>query len=233
MSIALAAVGLAATLSFYAPFVLHEHFASTLSHLETRSGQGGAGLHASVLPWLRARDVSLLASDAVDLLEKGHVDRSLPARLSLPRLSPQRRAIRRLLPPPAGGPQAPDDVVHDYPASRPDSPVDLPSAAARAAICSRVQLMSASESVRRRVVHQRAVQDALHFLHHRLDLRIAGLQVVQPGGQMRELVDMRKIRYSRDARTVTWLPYNQEPDTVMSVDQFLDDARREVQQKGR
>lgn len=29
-------------------------------------GQGGAGLHASVLPWLRARDVSLLASDAVN-----------------------------------------------------------------------------------------------------------------------------------------------------------------------
>jgi len=29
-------------------------------------GQGGAGLHASVLPWLRARDVSLLGSDAVN-----------------------------------------------------------------------------------------------------------------------------------------------------------------------
>jgi hypothetical protein len=29
-------------------------------------GQAGAGLHASVLPWLRARDVSLLASDAVN-----------------------------------------------------------------------------------------------------------------------------------------------------------------------
>ncbi len=29
-------------------------------------GRGGAGLHASVLPWLRARDVSLLASDAVN-----------------------------------------------------------------------------------------------------------------------------------------------------------------------
>jgi hypothetical protein len=28
--------------------------------------QGGAGLHASVLPWLRSRDVSLLASDAVN-----------------------------------------------------------------------------------------------------------------------------------------------------------------------
>ena len=29
-------------------------------------GQAGAGLHASVLPWLRARDISLLASDAVN-----------------------------------------------------------------------------------------------------------------------------------------------------------------------
>jgi hypothetical protein len=29
-------------------------------------GQGGAGLHASVLPWLRSRDVSLLGSDAVN-----------------------------------------------------------------------------------------------------------------------------------------------------------------------
>ena len=29
-------------------------------------GRGGAGLHASVLPWLRERDVSLLASDAVN-----------------------------------------------------------------------------------------------------------------------------------------------------------------------
>jgi kynurenine formamidase len=29
-------------------------------------GQGGAGLHASVLPWLRARDVSMLAGDAVN-----------------------------------------------------------------------------------------------------------------------------------------------------------------------
>ena len=29
-------------------------------------GQGGAGIHASVLPWLRARDISLLASDAVN-----------------------------------------------------------------------------------------------------------------------------------------------------------------------
>jgi len=29
-------------------------------------GLAGAGLHASVLPWLRARDVSLLGSDAVN-----------------------------------------------------------------------------------------------------------------------------------------------------------------------
>ena len=28
--------------------------------------KGGAGLHASVLPWLRARDVSILGSDAVN-----------------------------------------------------------------------------------------------------------------------------------------------------------------------
>jgi hypothetical protein len=28
--------------------------------------QGGAGFHASVLPWLKSRDVSLLASDAVN-----------------------------------------------------------------------------------------------------------------------------------------------------------------------
>ena len=35
------AVGLGLTLSFYVPFVLHEHFRQTLSHLETRSGQGG------------------------------------------------------------------------------------------------------------------------------------------------------------------------------------------------
>ncbi|MBX0329465.1 hypothetical protein K2Z83_17475, partial [Oscillochloris sp. ZM17-4] len=38
-----AAIGLALTLSFYLPFVLHEHFARTVEHLETRSGQGGAG----------------------------------------------------------------------------------------------------------------------------------------------------------------------------------------------
>ncbi|NTW03705.1 MAG: hypothetical protein HGA19_20930 [Oscillochloris sp.] len=37
------ALGLLLTLSFYLPFVLHEHFARTLTHLETRSGQGGAG----------------------------------------------------------------------------------------------------------------------------------------------------------------------------------------------
>ncbi len=36
------AVGLLLSLSFYLPFVRHEHFASTLSHLETRSGQRGA-----------------------------------------------------------------------------------------------------------------------------------------------------------------------------------------------
>lgn len=35
------AVGLLLSLSFYVPFVRHEHFASTLSHLETRSGQRG------------------------------------------------------------------------------------------------------------------------------------------------------------------------------------------------
>ncbi|MEZ5416327.1 MAG: hypothetical protein R2708_03160 [Vicinamibacterales bacterium] len=29
-------------------------------------GQAGAGLHASVLPWLKARQISLLASDAVN-----------------------------------------------------------------------------------------------------------------------------------------------------------------------
>jgi 4-amino-4-deoxy-L-arabinose transferase-like glycosyltransferase len=37
------ALGLMLTLSFYVPFVLHEHFARTLGHLETRSGQGTAG----------------------------------------------------------------------------------------------------------------------------------------------------------------------------------------------
>ena len=37
------ALGLALTLSFYVPFVLHEHFVRTLDHLETRSGQSGAG----------------------------------------------------------------------------------------------------------------------------------------------------------------------------------------------
>ncbi len=31
-----------------------------------RYGQGGAGLHASVLPWLRERDVAILISDAVN-----------------------------------------------------------------------------------------------------------------------------------------------------------------------
>lgn len=38
------ALGLGLTLSFYGPFVSHEHFTRTLGHLETRSGQGGGGL---------------------------------------------------------------------------------------------------------------------------------------------------------------------------------------------
>ncbi len=37
------AIGVGLTLSFYLPFVLHEHFARTLGHLSTRSGQGAAG----------------------------------------------------------------------------------------------------------------------------------------------------------------------------------------------
>lgn len=37
-------------------------------------GQSGAGLHASVLPWLRARDVSLLASDAVNDVQPSGVE---------------------------------------------------------------------------------------------------------------------------------------------------------------
>ena len=37
-------------------------------------GQGGAGLHASVLPWLQARDVSLLASDAVNDVQPSGVE---------------------------------------------------------------------------------------------------------------------------------------------------------------
>jgi hypothetical protein len=37
-------------------------------------GQAAAGLHASVLPWLRARDVSLLASDAVNDVQPSGVD---------------------------------------------------------------------------------------------------------------------------------------------------------------
>jgi hypothetical protein len=37
-------------------------------------GQGGAGLHASVLPWLKARDVSLLASDAVNDVQPSGVE---------------------------------------------------------------------------------------------------------------------------------------------------------------
>jgi hypothetical protein len=38
--------------------------------------QGGAGLHASVLPWLRARDVSLLVGDAVSDVQPSGVDNS-------------------------------------------------------------------------------------------------------------------------------------------------------------
>jgi hypothetical protein len=37
-------------------------------------GQAGAGLHASVLPWLKARDVSLLASDAVNDVQPSGVE---------------------------------------------------------------------------------------------------------------------------------------------------------------
>jgi hypothetical protein len=37
-------------------------------------GQAGAGLHASVLPWLRARDVSILASDAVNDVQPSGVE---------------------------------------------------------------------------------------------------------------------------------------------------------------
>jgi hypothetical protein len=37
-------------------------------------GQAGAGLHASVLPWLRARDVSVLASDAVNDVQPSGVE---------------------------------------------------------------------------------------------------------------------------------------------------------------
>jgi hypothetical protein len=37
-------------------------------------GQGGAGLHASVLPWLKARDISLLASDAVNDVQPSGVE---------------------------------------------------------------------------------------------------------------------------------------------------------------
>jgi hypothetical protein len=38
--------------------------------------QGGAGLHASVLPWLRARDVSLLVGDAVTDVQPSGVENS-------------------------------------------------------------------------------------------------------------------------------------------------------------
>lgn len=37
-------------------------------------GQGGAGLHASVLPWLKSRDISLLASDAVNDVQPSGVE---------------------------------------------------------------------------------------------------------------------------------------------------------------
>ena len=37
-------------------------------------GEAGAGLHASVLPWLRARDVSVLASDAVNDVQPSGVE---------------------------------------------------------------------------------------------------------------------------------------------------------------
>ncbi len=39
-----------------------------------RYGQGGAGLHASVLPWLHERDVALLVSDAVNDVQPSGVD---------------------------------------------------------------------------------------------------------------------------------------------------------------
>ncbi len=37
-------------------------------------GQAGAGLHASVLPWLKAREISLLASDAVNDVQPSGVE---------------------------------------------------------------------------------------------------------------------------------------------------------------
>jgi hypothetical protein len=37
-------------------------------------GQGGAGLHASVLPWLKAREISLLAGDAVNDVQPSGVE---------------------------------------------------------------------------------------------------------------------------------------------------------------
>jgi hypothetical protein len=37
-------------------------------------GQGGAGLHASVLPWLKAREISVLASDAVNDVQPSGVE---------------------------------------------------------------------------------------------------------------------------------------------------------------
>jgi hypothetical protein len=44
------AIGLVLSLSFYLPFVLHEHFGRTLSHLATRSGQGGSLMFYNNLP---------------------------------------------------------------------------------------------------------------------------------------------------------------------------------------
>jgi len=44
------AVGLILSLSFYLPFVRHEHFASTVYHLETRSGQAGGVIFYNNLP---------------------------------------------------------------------------------------------------------------------------------------------------------------------------------------
>jgi hypothetical protein len=38
---------------------------------------GGAGLHASVLPWLRAWDVSLLGSDAVSDVQPSGINRPI------------------------------------------------------------------------------------------------------------------------------------------------------------
>src|SRR5690606_6114469 len=47
--------------------------------------QGGAGLHASVLPWLRARGVALLASDAVNDVQPSGVAGITGRSISSPR----------------------------------------------------------------------------------------------------------------------------------------------------